>query len=312
MISLVVPSRNRAHTIRIVGESFYSQRKLSEIIFVLDACTDDSEAAIAELAAAYPAVRTVILRNETRKGAPYNRIRGYRAATNEFIAFTDDDTYLEPRYLEVCLNKLLATGAAFVSGRLVTKQPNQTPAQAIEAFGNGTVDLPLLRATTCELRHNARFSADIKVPFTVPIGVTRKELLERFSFDPFYCRGNGYREETDFQMNAFVNGYDMLVTNDVHCVELSRWENRSGGHRMSRFSQLYWSVYYTNYFFKKYYDRYARRLGLNVGRRTALALFTVQHFYGLFIRPMRRLHYLIVPPEPKNAAAPQTPAGGAS
>lgn len=308
MISLIVPSRNRAHTLRIVGESLYRQSKVTEIIFVLDACTDDSEAVIDGLARSFPAIRTVVLRNETRKGAPYNRIKGYRAATSDFIAFTDDDTYLEPGYFETCLNKLLATGAAFVSGRLVTKLPNQTFEQAIAAFGNGTLDGPLLTPVTCELRHSARFTGDMRIPFTGPIGLTRRELLDRFSYDTFYCRGNGYREETDFQMNAFVNGYEMLVTNDVHCVELSRWENRSGGQRISRFAQLYWSIYYTNYFFGKYYERYAERLGLRIGRRLALLIFAVHQFYALFIRPARRLSLFIPRLLPKTAAAPQVRA----
>lgn len=310
MISLIVPSRNRAHTLRIVGESLYRQNKVTEIIFVLDASTDDSEAVIDGLARSFPAIRTVVLRNESRKGAPYNRIKGYRAATNDFIAFTDDDTYLEPGYFETCLNKMLATDAAFVSGRLVTKLPNQTFDQAIAAFGNGTLDGPLLMPVTCELRHNARFTGDVRMPFTLPIGITRRALLERFSYDPFYCRGNGYREETDFQMNAFVNGYEMLVTNEVHCVELSRWENRSGGQRTSRFAQLYWSIYYTNYFFGKYYERYAERLGLRIGRRLALLTFALHQFYALFIRPVRRLPHLIPRLIPKTAAAPapQAPA----
>ena len=307
MISLIIPSRNRAHTLRIVGESFYRQKRVTEIIFVLDASTDDSEDVIAGLAQAFPAIRTVVLKNESRKGAPYNRIKGYKAASNDFVAYSDDDTYIEPNYFDVCLQKLLATGAAFVSGRLITKLPTQTFEQAIAEFGNGTSDGPLLRPEICELRHSARFTGDVKLPFTVPVGVTRKALLEQFSYDPFYCRGNGYREETDFQMNAFVNGYDIIATNDVHYVEMSRWENRSGGQRMSRAAQLYWSIYYTDYFFGKYYERYARRLGLTTGRRMALVRFAIQHFYALFIRPARRLPLLISLLAPKPAAAPQTP-----
>jgi hypothetical protein len=90
-------------------------------------------------------------------------------------------------------------------------------------------------------------------------------------------------------MNVFVNGHDIVVTNDVHCVELSRWENRSGGQRMSRARQLYWSVYYTNYFYEKYYDRYARRVGLKANRHMALCAFALRQFYALFIRPVRHL-----------------------
>lgn len=293
MISLVVPSRNRAHTLRLIGDSFFAQQDVSEIIFVLDACTDDSEAVIGALATRYPSIRTIVLSNEARRGAPYNRVKGFRAASNDFIAFSDDDVHLEPGYLATCLRKLQETGAAFVSGRRVTKTPYQTPEQAIAAFGDGTAGGPVFRKAICEIRHEARFTGDVRVPFTMPMGVTTKALLERFSFDSAYCRGNGYREESDYQMNAFVNGYDIVMTNDTHYVELSRWENRSGGHRISRFSQLYWSVYYTHYFFSKYYARYAARVGLRMNRHAALGLFTLRQVYALFVRPARHLHYLI-------------------
>jgi hypothetical protein len=38
----------------------------------------------------------------------------------------------------------------------------------------------------------------------------------------------------------------------------------------------------------------------------------VQHFYALFIRPARRLHYLIPLLAPKSVAAPRAPAGRAN
>lgn len=289
MITLIVPSRNRAHTLRLVAHSYYRQKPVNEIIFVCDACTDDTDAVLADLARAYPDVRTVILRNETRRGAPFNRIRGYQAASNDYILYCDDDTYMADGYAEICLRKMQETGAAIVSGRLVHKTPDQTVEQAVRAFGNGHSDGPLIRPMVCELRHDARFEGDLYVPFTIPEILTRKDLLERFSYDVAYCRGNSYREETDYQMNLFVNDYDILVTNDTHCIELSRWENRSGGQRMSRLRQLYWSIYYTNYFYQKYYDRYVRRMGLRANRYTALCAFSLRQFYALFIRPARHL-----------------------
>ncbi len=58
MITLIVPTRNRAHTLRRVGDSFYTQEPVTEIIFVDDGGSDDSASVIADLAARFPLVRT--------------------------------------------------------------------------------------------------------------------------------------------------------------------------------------------------------------------------------------------------------------
>ncbi|MGE5537044.1 MAG: glycosyltransferase family 2 protein [Gemmatimonas sp.] len=289
MITLVVPTRNRAHTIRIVGESFYRQRLVSEIIFVDDGGTDDSHQVIAEIAARFPETRTVVLRNERRMGAAYSRIRGYENATNEYVMYTDDDIYIAPGYAATCLGKMQSTGAAIVSGRrAVFKRGDQTPEQAIAAFGNGLSNLPPVRKYVCEFREDARFDGDVEMPLTNPVILTRKSLLQELSYDPFYSKGNGFREESDFQMNAFVNGHKILVTNDAFCVELSRAENNSGGNRVNHLARAFWNVYYTNYFYRKYWDRYAARMGLRIGRRTAVALYALYQVQALFIRPIKR------------------------
>jgi glycosyltransferase involved in cell wall biosynthesis len=289
MITLVVPTRNRAHTIRMVGESFYRQRVVTEIIFVDDGGSDDSHRVIADLAARFPETRTVVLRNERRMGAAYSRVRGYENATNDYVMYTDDDIYIAPGYAATCLAKMQSTGAAIVSGRrAVFKRADQTPEEAIAAFGNGLSALPPFRKLVCEFREDARFDGDVEMPLTNPVIVTRKSLLQELSYDPFYSKGNGFREESDFQMNAFVNGHKILVTNDAHCVELSRQENNSGGNRVSHFARAFWNVYYTNYFYRKYWDRYAARAGLRIGRRTAVALYALYQFQALFVRPIKR------------------------
>ena len=37
MITLIVPTRNRAHTLQLVAPSYFAQDDVSELIFVLDA-----------------------------------------------------------------------------------------------------------------------------------------------------------------------------------------------------------------------------------------------------------------------------------
>ena len=54
MITMVVPTRNRAHTLRRVISSYYEQNLVSEIVFVSDAGDDDSETVIRRCGERYP------------------------------------------------------------------------------------------------------------------------------------------------------------------------------------------------------------------------------------------------------------------
>lgn len=289
MITLVVPTRNRAHTLRLVASSYFQQDLVDELIFVDDHGNDDTHAVLSALTKQHPSKRVVILRNDCRKGAPYSRIRGYQSATNAYVLFCDDDEYLEPNYASICLAKIQESGAAIVSGRRVYKTPGETPEQAVLRFGHGTKRAAPFNKYVCQYIPSAFYTGDIKLPLTNSVILTRKDLLEKFSFDTFYSSGNGYREESDYQMNAFVNGLDILVTNDVHSIHLSQRECSSGGQRINRFKRLYWGIYYTSYFYKKYYTGYARRIGLEMSQTQAIIAFSIYHFYELFLRNFNRI-----------------------
>ncbi|MDB5799940.1 MAG: epsH 3 [Rhodocyclales bacterium] len=285
MISMVIPTRNRAHTLRLVAPSYFAQEMVSEIIFVSDAGDDDSEAVLRDVARLHPEVAFRFLRNETRQGASQSRNIGIAETNHPFVLFCDDDEYLEPGYASVCLKKLLAYRAAAVSGRRVYMQTGETQAQALERFGTGMRNTAPFRPMLCEYVNGARFDGDIRLPFTNAIILTRRELLLQHPFDGHYARGNGYREETDYQMNLFVNGHDIFVTNAVHSVHLPMSQVRTGGQRTSKLKRLYWSIYYTRYFFDKYYDAYARRMNLQAPRWLALLAFSIFAVYRDTLRP---------------------------
>ena len=140
------------------------------------------------------------------------------------------------------------------------------------------------------------------IPVTNAIILTRKSLLQQFPFDNYYARGNGYREETDYQMNLFVHGLDIYVTNDCHSFHLPLSEVRTGGQRTGALKRLYWSVFYTRYFFGKYYQRYAQRIGLKAPRWAALTAFTVFAVYRETLRPI--LHAVAMQVLARRAATP--------
>ncbi len=285
MITLIVPTRNRAHTLRIVAQSYFQQDGVTEIIFVSDAGTDDTPAVIDQLARANPQVTTRLLTNTRRLGASEARNVGVREASNPYILFCDDDEHLEAGYAQTCLGKLLQLNAGAVSGRRIYLDAGESAAQALRRFGNGLRKSKPFRFLICEYVNAARFSGDLQLPITNAIILTRKTLLQQFPFDSHYARGNGYREESDFQMNLFTNGYDVYVTNERHSFHLPMSQVRTGGQRAGMLSRIRWTVYYTRYFFGKYYRGYARRAGLKTPRWAALAIFAMFCVYRETLRP---------------------------
>ena len=285
MITLIVPTRNRAHTLRLVAPSYFAQDGVDELIFVSDAGDDDTPAVLAGIARRFPQKTLRILRNEKRLGASQSRNVGVDASTNEFILFCDDDEYLESGCARILLEKFQAANIGAISGRRVYMLPGETESQALRRFGIGWRNAKPFYPLICESANGAKFSGDLAVPITNAIILTKKSLLLKFPFDACYARGNGYREETDYQMNLFVNGFDIRVTNDCHSFHLPLSEVRTGGQRTSRVKRLYWSIYYTRYFFGKYYEKYARRLGMHWPRWFALFAFSVFAVYRETLRP---------------------------
>lgn len=285
MISLVVPSRNRAHTLRRVAPSYFAQDGVDEVIVVSDAGDDDSEAVLAEIAARAPQVRFVFARNAERLGASQSRNVGVGLARNEYVLFCDDDEYLEPGYARTCLAKLAEHGAAAVSGRRVYMQEGESVAEALRRFGHGLRDATPYHALLCEYVNGARFTGDRRQPITNAVILTRRSLLLAHPFDGNYRRGNGYREETDYQMNLFVNGHDLWVTNDCHSIHLPLSQVRTGGQRTTVWRRIYWANHYTRYFYAKYWAGYARRMRLRVPRSLALVAFGVFSVYKELLRP---------------------------
>jgi glycosyltransferase involved in cell wall biosynthesis len=286
LITLIVPTRNRAHTLRLVAPSYFAQEDVSELIFVSDAGEDDTPAVIEELGRKFPDKVSRVLRNDVRLGASQSRNVGVAASNNEFILFCDDDEYLEAGYARILLQKLQTLNAGAVSGRRIYLLPGESRANALQRFGSGIGSAKRFRPLICEYVNGAKFTGDIVIPVTNAIILTRKGLLQQFPFDNYYARGNGYREETDFQMNLFVHGLDIHVTNECHSFHLPLSQVRTGGQRTAPLKRLYWSIFYTRYFFGKYYQRYAQRAGLKSPRWVALLAFAIFAVYRESLRPI--------------------------
>ena len=285
MISLIVPTYNRAYALKQVLDTFFTQEKVNEIVFIDDASSDDTSDVVQAFVTKYPTIKVVYHRNLKKSGASFSRLKGVELATNEYILFCDDDEFIGNSYARICLEKILSGKADIASGRHFYRDVNENYVDAIKRFKVGLKHGTVFRKICFKLDTDTIFYGDIFVPFTHGIFLTSKKLLLTYPIDPFYSKGNGFREESDFQVNAFLHNNKVLISNDCHCVHMNMKEVKTGGQRVNRLVRFYWSILYTHYFLKKYYEGLRTKLGIPYPFFVAMILYIGCEFYNFFLRP---------------------------
>ncbi len=285
MISIIVPTHNRSHTLVQVLDSFFIQKNVSEIIVVDDASEENLSEILRPFTLKYPQIPLRLIRNETKSGAAFCRKKGLEVAYGDFILFADDDLFLERNYTEICLKKILGHKTDLVSGRLCYREKGESISDAIKRFGQGFIASRPFDIFRFRLINEAIFDSDIFLPFTHAVYLCRKDLLKSVAIDPFYSRGNGFREETDPQVSLLANDVRIMMTNETHVVHMHMSEVKSGGQRVGRFERFYWTLYYTHYFLNKHYPTLKKHTQLPWGRTCAFGIYSILEFYVFFIRP---------------------------
>lgn len=283
MVSIVVPSKNRGYVLRVTLPTMFEQPMVKEVVLVDDASTDDTAVVFGEIARRYPSVKAVLLRNDTSGGAAFSRNRGVEAASGEFVLFCDDDVQLSPDYTSACLLRLQDAKVGAVSGRIVYMIEGETTDAARIRDARRQRDRKPFNYLLCELVNSARLEQDATVPFTHGIVMTRRELLLRHPFDPYYRKGNGYREESDYQMNLTVNGFRVVMTPQTCCYHLPMTLVRKGGQRQPKSASLASMIEHNGYFYGKYYARYRRQFGIATPEYLARASFVLFAVFRIYI-----------------------------
>jgi len=272
--------------LKLTSQSFFHQKPVSEIIFINDHGLDNTNTVLQNDASKHPSKKVKIITNLKRFGAAHSRNLGVNQAKNEFILFCDDDEIMAPDYAKKLYDKLVEKDAAAISGRRIYLLENESTDEAKIRFGKGLRNASFFNPLLLEYTNGAYFFGDLKVPFTNANILTKRTLCKRFPFDPFYSKGNGYREETDYQMNLYVNGFNIYITNDTHTFHLPLSKVQSGGQRVSRIQKIFWSNYFNFYFCSKYYKKYAARSCSKIPKVVSLFCFFLFSVYRETLRPL--------------------------
>jgi glycosyltransferase involved in cell wall biosynthesis len=227
MVSLVLPTHERADALRDTMPSLLAVAGVDEIVVVDDASTDDTVAYVASLDD--PRVRLV--RQPVRGGAPAARNRGVEETEAEWILFGEDDVRFPPDYLVALLAEAEAHGAQVVGAPWLLTF-GRDPADVVAEARVAAVDHIALDQVT-------RFPAHaLRTPFLPAVSLVHRSVFERVRFDPGY-RGNGFREETDFFVQAMRAGFVVVFTPNTYSFQVRRW---AGGQMMGRARYELWVV----------------------------------------------------------------------
>lgn len=283
MISIIIPTYNRADFLQKTIESYLNQKYVDEILIIDDASTDSTEKVIEELKINHSAIKS--LKHDTNKGLAASRIEGIINTKNDYILFGEDDVVLENDYIEKLLNCLHLHDAGIVGGRIIIVYEEEDKKDAIITWNNSK--LPLIDFRYFEGNFGVKTENDVEVPFLHAIYLANKNIYKNIELKTYY-KGNEYREETDLQISVLKKGYKIMFCPGAICYHVRKLEGTSGGcHSMNKISYEYYAIKNNNLFLKRHHEflkkygiqkiRYVMALDYAINR---ILYYTIYVYFG--------------------------------
>lgn len=294
MISIIIPTFNRVNEIKKTFSTYLDQCKsglITEFIVINDRYQDRN--LLDDYFNAYPLVK--LIHNKKKKGALKNKVFAAQMAKGEYVFFGEDDAYLSANYIKTIYdffikNPNLKVGV--VSGSIIYMKPeeeylNIMPSERLTQ--NKIFDYNLLK-----FNPYGRLVKDVnRLPFTHALFLTKRDLFLKYYDESFLLsKGNGYREETVFQIKIWLEGYENFILKKTSCFHLNKKDVLLGGQNQSnRFKKLFWTCVLNYYFLNKYFIPYKEKTGIQGGFFYIFFLFIYDEFNQLFLRPIKRRIY---------------------
>jgi glycosyltransferase involved in cell wall biosynthesis len=227
-IALVVPSFNRAEALRVNLGVMLALRDVAEVIVVDDGSTDDT----LEVCERFADERLRVISHPTNRGVAAARNTGIEAATGAWVLFGEDDCRFPLDYATVLRSEAVRHRADLVGAPLLHAWVTDEQMPQIAA------DAPRQEKPSMEDVGVFPYTA-IETPFLPARALVRRSIFERIRFYEGFPV-NGYREETDFFVQAARAGFRCLLTPATYCYQLDTW--RGGQHNSSRLRYEYWTL----------------------------------------------------------------------
>ena len=227
-ITMVVPTYDRAAALRANLESALALHDIAEVIVVDDGSTDDTSQACRE----FHDERLRVIRHPSNRGVAAARNTGIAAANGAWILFGEDDCRFPSDYATVLRAEAGRHSADIIGAPMLHFRGADGEAAAFAAASPRVEKLSMENMSAFPVRA-------VETPFIPARALVRKSVFDRVSFYEGFPV-NGYREETDFFVQAVRAGFRCMLTPATYCYQAGFWGG--GQHHSSTLRYEYWTL----------------------------------------------------------------------
>lgn len=279
LVSVVIPSFNRAHLLPITIPTYF-QEGVGEVIIVDDCSNDDTESVVEELKKKYSDLK--YFRNETNSKQPFTNNVGISKAQFPYIYFGDDDSILYQNSIPNLVKVMEEMNADIVGAQCLSmfKEEQLSNVELFVSYYQTRI-ARTAKALVDISKMKTNFTCCVDYPISVPICqaacLCKTELARTTLFDCNYI-GNAYREETDFLIRATLSGHRIYYTSLAKQINLPASMSTGGARVGGHWRWAKTAIRNNDYFMDKNYDAMQEMFGLRRSKQQMKRLFRQQIF----------------------------------
>lgn len=231
LISIVIPTFNRARLLSVIGPDFYGRLpQVGQIVIVDDASQDDTKEAVERWAENDP--RILYVGTKRHIGLPSARNLGVSQCTGTHVMFGEDDKIFDADATAILLREMDAVGADIIGCRMFQL------AESVREIGDVGAKAPSGSPRLIDDRY-LYFHGDVAVgetilsPFVDACFLAKREVFSKVRYDAELAYDH-FREETEFQISAWEAGFRIAFTPKTNGYHLPFWMRRGGCHDARR------------------------------------------------------------------------------
>jgi len=292
-IAVIIPSYNRIKSISKVIDSYLTQYGVKQIIIIDDCSSEDYSGfnAYMNKQCKERNLEYKYIKNKRQYGAAKCRNIGISICASKNILWGEDDLFLSNNYAEVLLNKLKENRNTIYFGSIYYGINVEDSIEKINSIKSLTelkkkdvFDYKLL-----EGYYSKKMIKDVEVPFGHAIIMAPKEIYENIKYFENY-RVNGYREESDAQVQMIGVGYRVMYTSDTECYHLPREKSHKGGqHNTNRFNREMYIIINNNVFINRNYKILKSKFSSLPKKNYMKVSFMTNRIVGLTIKMLYKI-----------------------